>query len=88
MKANFLFAGLNQNRIIQKKQCQKKAHFMDGALKTKAIIYLYVGDLVLVCPPPYHNFWLRACRGLTKFHSGPKQLQVCVVINISNYPTV
>jgi len=39
MKANFLFAGLNQNRIIQKKQCQKKAHFMDGASKTKDIIY-------------------------------------------------
>jgi len=26
--------------------------------------------------------------GLTKFHAGSKQLQVCVVINISSYPTV
>jgi len=24
---------------------------MDGALKTKGIIYLNVGDFVLVCPP-------------------------------------
>jgi len=51
MKADFLFAGLNQNRIVQKKQWQKKAHFMDGALKTNRITYLNVGDLVLVCPP-------------------------------------
>ena len=29
MKADFLFAGLNQNRTIQKNKCQKKAHFMD-----------------------------------------------------------
>jgi len=59
MKANFLFAGLNQNRIIQKKNCQKKAHFLDGALKPRGIIYLNVVDLVFVCPP-YQNFWLRA----------------------------
>jgi len=51
MKANFLFAGLNRNRIIQKKKFQKKAHFLDGALKPRGIIYLNVGDLVFVCPP-------------------------------------
>ena len=37
MKADFLFAGLNRNRIIQKKKCQKKVHFMDDALKTRAL---------------------------------------------------
>jgi len=37
MKTDFLFAGLNLNRIIQKKKCQKKAHFMDDALKTRAL---------------------------------------------------
>jgi len=36
IKADFLFAGLNLNRIIQKKKCEKK-HFMDGALKTRGI---------------------------------------------------
>jgi len=29
MKADFLFASLNQNRTIQKNRCQNKVHFMD-----------------------------------------------------------
>jgi len=51
MKADFLFAGLNWNRIIQKKQCQKKAHFMDDALKTRGVIYLNVETGFLFAPP-------------------------------------
>jgi len=51
MKANFLFAGFNRNRKIQKNKCYKKAHFMDNALKTRGIIYLNVETSVLVCPP-------------------------------------
>jgi len=42
MKADLLFAGLNRNRIIQKKKCQNKARFMNDALKTGGIIYLHV----------------------------------------------
>jgi len=42
MKADFLFAGLKLNRIIQKKKCRKKVDFMDDALKTWSIIYLNV----------------------------------------------
>jgi len=30
-ESRLLFAGLNLNRIIQKKKYQKKAHFMDDA---------------------------------------------------------
>jgi len=37
MKAVFLFAGFNLNRIIQKKKCQKKVHFMDDALKPRGL---------------------------------------------------
>ena len=42
VKSDFIFAGLNLNRIIQKKKCQKKAHFMDDILKTRGITYLNV----------------------------------------------
>ena len=59
MKADFLFAGLNLNRIIQKKKCQTMLHFMDVALKTRGIIYLNV-ETWLLFAPPYQNFWLRA----------------------------
>ena len=37
MKADFLFAGLSWNRIVQKKKCQKKAHFMFDAVRTRAL---------------------------------------------------
>jgi len=50
MKADFLFAGLNGNRIIQKKECQKKAHFMDDVLKTSGIIYLNVETWFMFAP--------------------------------------
>jgi len=60
MKADFLFAGLNQNRTIQKNRCQNKAHFMDDVfLKNKGHYIFECWELVLVCPP-YQNFWLRA----------------------------
>ena len=59
MKADFLFVGLSWNRIIQKKKCQNKAHFMVGALKTRGIIYLNVETWSLFASP-YKNFWLRA----------------------------
>jgi len=36
-KTDFLFAGFSLNRIIQKKKRQKKAHFMDDALKQGAL---------------------------------------------------
>ena len=43
MKADFLFADLNRNRIIQKNRCQNKAHFMDDRfLRTRGIIYFNV----------------------------------------------
>jgi len=38
LKADFLFAGLNRNRIIQKNRCQKKGPF----LKNKGHLYLNV----------------------------------------------
>jgi len=50
VKAGFLFAGLNLNRIIQKKKYQKKAHFIDDALKTRAIICLNVETWLLFAP--------------------------------------
>ena len=40
-KTDYLFAGLNLNRIIQKKKRQKKAHFMDDALKQGALSYIF-----------------------------------------------
>jgi len=40
VKTDFLFAGLNLDRIIQKKKCQRKAYFVDNALKTRGITYL------------------------------------------------
>jgi len=42
MKADFLFAGVNLNRIIQKKKYPKKTYFLDDALKTRSIIYFSV----------------------------------------------
>jgi len=39
MKAGFLFVGRNLNRIIQKKKYQKKARFMDDALK-RGLFYI------------------------------------------------
>ena len=36
MKAEFLFAGLNRNRIIQKNRCQNKARF---SKKQRAFIF-------------------------------------------------
>ena len=58
MKAVFLFAGFNLNRIIQKKKCQKKVHFMDDALKPRG---LFIWMLRLgCCLSPNQNFWLRA----------------------------
>ena len=59
MKADFLFAGLNWNRIMQKKQCQKKVHSMDDALKTRGIIYLNV-ETGFLFATPHQNFWLHA----------------------------
>jgi len=61
MKADFLFVGLNMNVVIQKKKRQKKAHFVDDALKSCGVIYLNVDTLLLFAPPPYQNLWLRAC---------------------------
>jgi len=37
MEVDFLFVGLNLNRIIQKKKCQKKAHFKDDVSKQGAL---------------------------------------------------
>jgi len=50
MKAGFLFVGLDTNTIIQKKKRQKKAHFVDDALKSMGIIYLNVDTLLLFAP--------------------------------------
>jgi len=47
MKADFLFAGLNRNRIIVKKKGQNKEYFMYDALKTRGIIHLNVETLLL-----------------------------------------
>ena len=63
MKADFLFASLNQKRTIQKNRCQNKEHFMDDViLETRGIIYLNVESWFLFAPS-YQNFWLRACWG-------------------------
>ena len=52
MKADFLFASLNLNWIIQKNKCQKKAHFIDEAcLKNRGIIYLNVETWLSFAPP-------------------------------------
>jgi len=52
LKADFLFSGLNRNWIVQKKKCQKKAHFTDEAFFINKLHYIYRSwDLVLVCPP-------------------------------------
>jgi len=51
MKADFLFDDLNLNRIIHKKKCQKKAHFVDDILKTRGIIYLNFETWLLFAPP-------------------------------------
>ena len=51
-KADFLFAGLNLNRSVQKKKHQKMSHFMDDALKQVALCYIFkCWDLIVVCPP-------------------------------------
>ena len=55
IKADCLFAGSSLNRIIQKNEYQKKAHFVDDALKTRASIYLNV-ETWFCLPPPYQNF--------------------------------
>ena len=52
MKAVFLFTGLNLDIIIQKKKRQKKAHFMDDALKTRGTVYLNVETGLLSSPFP------------------------------------
>jgi len=31
----YFFSGLNLNRIIQKKNCQNKEHYMDDAFESK-----------------------------------------------------
>ena len=49
IKADILFADLNLNIIIQKKKCQKKAHFMD-ALKTRGFVHL--NNETCCCLPP------------------------------------
>jgi len=69
MKADFLFAGLNQNRTIQKNRCQNKAHFMDDVFfsKTRGIIYFNVQSWFLFVPP-YQNFWLRAWSSMTRYY--------------------
>jgi len=52
MKADFLFAGLKWNRIIQKKQCQKKSTFYGWCFKTKGNYIFKCWDWVLVCSHP------------------------------------
>jgi len=49
MKADFLFAGRNLNRIIQKK-VSEKGIFLDDALKTRAIIYFNDETWLLFAP--------------------------------------
>jgi len=53
MKADFLFASLNQNRTIQKNRCQNKAQLMDDVFFKKQgalyILMLRVGSCLL--PP-------------------------------------
>jgi len=51
VQADFLFAGLNLNRIIQKIKSQNKANFVDDALKTRGIIYLNVDTRLLFATP-------------------------------------
>jgi len=38
IKADFLFAALNRNRIIRKRSTRKKTHFMDDAFKTMDVL--------------------------------------------------
>jgi len=59
MKADFLFAGVNLNRNIQKKKYQKNTYFLDDALKARSIIYFNV-ETWLLFALPYRKFWLRA----------------------------
>jgi len=52
MKEDFLFVGLNRNIILQRDECQNKAHFMDDSfLKTRGIIYSNVESWFLFAPP-------------------------------------
>jgi len=64
MKAGFLFAGLSWNTLIQKKKCQKKAHFMVDALKTRGIIYLNVETWFLFTPPIKISGYAPGCEEL------------------------
>jgi len=50
IKAGFLFASLNLNRIIRKKKCQKKAYFMNDAFEASGIIHLDVETWLLFAP--------------------------------------
>jgi len=52
IQTDFLFAGLNLNRIIQKKKRHKKAHYLDDALKTSGMIYSNVETWLLFAPSP------------------------------------
>jgi len=51
MKADFLFAGVNLNRTIQKKKYQKEI-FFGWCFKNKCYYIFQCWDLVVVCPPP------------------------------------
>jgi len=50
MKADFLFISLHLKIITQKKNRQKKTHFIDDALKTRGITYLNVETGLLFAP--------------------------------------
>jgi len=51
MKVDCLFSiGLNLSRIIQKKKCQEKVHFIDDVLTTRDIKYLNVETWFLFSP--------------------------------------
>ena len=61
MKAAFLFAGLNRNKIIQKKEVPEQGIFYGWCFKNKGNCIFKCWGLVTVRPPPHQNFWLRAC---------------------------
>jgi len=50
MKMDFLFSGLNLNVNIQDKKRQTNANYIDDALKTRGIKYLYVEIWMLFAP--------------------------------------
>jgi len=78
MKAGFLFVGRNLNRIIQKKKYQKKARFMDDALK-RGLFYIWMLRLAY-CLSPLSKFLATRLPQITTFDNNLSSQQQITTI--------